>query len=357
MATYNGERFLREQLDSLAAQTRLPYELVVCDDGSSDRTLEIVHEFSRTAPFPVYIHRNPETLGYGDNFLKAAGKCRGDWIAFCDQDDKWHPEKLSTVERYFQIHGRDVTLVVHSSLVVDQALIASNVRYPNITRIRICKGSDLPALWFAGGLTMVFRADLIRRCSAYDRGPGHGARQEPLAHDAWICWLACILGDIVMLPDTLVLYRRHSASTTKNLTGSAEEIRASRRFPRVVSAALGSRDASVYQRMSAALVAHSRAFGRIGREQEDGVWRAKLLAAEERYQSQAMWLTERGAAYGSRTITSRFRHLWRAITLGGYARYYGTNPLLGLRALLKDIFASAIGDDKRNQLFGRESKI
>ena len=357
MATYNGERFLREQLDSLAAQSRLPDELVVCDDGSSDGTLEVIHEFSRAAPFPVRLYQNLERLGYGDNFLKAASKCSGDWIAFCDQDDTWLPGKLSTIEHYFEAHGRDVVLVVHNALVVDRALVSTGVRYPNIKKIRICKGSDLPALWFAGGLTMTFRADLIKRCPPDGRGPGHGVRPEPLAHDAWISWLACILGDIVLLPDTLVLYRRHSTSTTTNLAGSAGDIRASRRFLRTIVAALADRDASAYRRISVALIAHSNAFARIGRQQESDPWREKFLVAEERYRSQAQWLAERGAAYDGAVITTRFTHLWRAIVMGGYVRYYGTDLLLGVRALLKDVFASAIGDERRSQILGKTTKI
>lgn len=355
MATYNGEPFLREQLDSIAAQTRLPDELVVCDDGSSDRTVEIICEFSRSAPFPVRIYRNPQKLGYGDNFLNVARKCRGDWIAFCDQDDKWLPNKLDTVARYFSVPGRNVVLIVHSALVVDQTLVASDVRYPNIKRMRICPGRDLPDLWFAGGLAMVFRADLVTRCASEDRGPGHGPRQEPLAHDAWICWLARILGDIAMLPNTLVLYRRHSAATTTKLTGSAGDIRASRSLPRTIVATLADRDAAAYRRMSAAMIAHSAAFGRIARQQEDALWRQNLLAAQERYRSHAEWLAQRGAAYGGRSLSSRICHLRRAIAMGGYFKYCGANKLLGLRALLKDIFASMIGDQKRNRLIGRQS--
>ena len=355
MATYNGERFLREQLDSLAAQSRLPDELVVCDDGSSDRTLDVIHEFSLTAPFPVRLYQNPKRLGYGNNFLKAASNCAGDWISFCDQDDIWLPNKLSKIERYFEVRGHDVTLVVHTALVVDQALVSTAVRYPNIRKIRICKGSDLPALWFAGGLTMTFRADLMTRCSPDDRGPGHGARPEPLAHDAWISWLACILGDVVLLPDTLVLYRRHSKSATTNLAGTTEDIRASRRFLPAAVAALADRDASAYRRMSAALIAHSSAFGYIARQQGNGNWREKLLAAEEGYRSHAQWLAERGAACGSHAITIRFMHLWRAVLMGGYIRYYGTDVLRGFRALLKDVFASTIGDERRSRILGRKN--
>jgi glycosyltransferase involved in cell wall biosynthesis len=355
MATYNGERFLREQLDSLAAQTRLPDELVVSDDGSSDRTLEIVREFSRTAPFPVRIYQNDTKLGYGDNFLHAAGACHGDWVAFCDQDDHWLPNKLATVEAHFRVPGRDVVLVVHNAMVVDESLAASGVEYPGIKRARVSKGSDLPTLWFTGGLTMVFRSDLVTRCSTRERGPSHGFPGEPLAHDAWICWLACILGDIVMLPEVLVLYRRHSATTTTKLKGSVGEIRASRHALRVMRAALVGRDAATYRHMSEAMLCHGRALGRIGSQQREGPWRHKLLTAGDRYRSLAIWLAERGAARGEVNVASRIHHLSRAVLTGGYGRFYGAKKSLGVRALIKDFCVSILGDHRLGRLFGREA--
>jgi glycosyltransferase involved in cell wall biosynthesis len=75
LCTYNGGRFLREQLESLASQSVLPAELQVGDDGSTDNTLEIVEEFARTAPFPVGIARNERQLGYGENFIQTARRC------------------------------------------------------------------------------------------------------------------------------------------------------------------------------------------------------------------------------------------------------------------------------------------
>ncbi len=95
MATYNGAKYLEEQLASFVVQSQLP--LVVCDDGSADATLEILHRFAHSAPFPVRIVCNDERLGYGDNFLKAASLCEGDWIAFSDQDDVWLPDKLRQI--------------------------------------------------------------------------------------------------------------------------------------------------------------------------------------------------------------------------------------------------------------------
>ncbi len=71
MATYNGERFLAAQLKSIVAQTRAPLELVICDDGSTDGTVEIAEQFAQRASFTVRIERNADQLGYAENFLKA----------------------------------------------------------------------------------------------------------------------------------------------------------------------------------------------------------------------------------------------------------------------------------------------
>ncbi|MGA8529432.1 MAG: glycosyltransferase, partial [Acidobacteriaceae bacterium] len=113
MATYNGEKYIREQLDSIARQSLLPYELVVTDDGSTDGTLEMVEDFARSAPFPVKIHRNDVRLGFADNFFKAASLCEGELIAFSDQDDVWLEDKLSVCSSHFV--DPDVFLVAHSA--------------------------------------------------------------------------------------------------------------------------------------------------------------------------------------------------------------------------------------------------
>ena len=89
MTSFNGGRFIAQQLASLAAQTRRPDELLVCDDGSTDDTLSIVADFQRDAPFPVRIQRNPVRLGYSDNFLHGCSLAAGNVIALCDQDDFW----------------------------------------------------------------------------------------------------------------------------------------------------------------------------------------------------------------------------------------------------------------------------
>ena len=89
MCTYNGGKYLREQLISIAKQARLPDELIVCDDVSNDATLQILNEFQKMAPFPIRIHRNGVRLGVTKNFEQAIALCNGDIIALSDQDDVW----------------------------------------------------------------------------------------------------------------------------------------------------------------------------------------------------------------------------------------------------------------------------
>ena len=76
MCTYNGEKFLSEQLASILRQSYLPDELVICDDKSQDGTTSIIEEFAAKAPFPVRLYKNEVNLGYKKNFEKAACLCR-----------------------------------------------------------------------------------------------------------------------------------------------------------------------------------------------------------------------------------------------------------------------------------------
>src|SRR6266704_3029265 len=99
LCTYNGARFLPEQLESIAAQTRLPDEMVVCDDRSADETTDIIRTFAKNALFPVRLEINEQKLGSTKNFEKAIRLCHGEIIAPADQDDVWNPQKLSKLWR------------------------------------------------------------------------------------------------------------------------------------------------------------------------------------------------------------------------------------------------------------------
>src|SRR5581483_2986961 len=121
MATFNGAAHLPRQLRSLAAQERLPDELVVSDDGSTDQTATILHGFAEQAPFPVRLLTNDRPLGSTANFEVAIAAATGDIIAPCDQDDVWYPEKLKRIEAAFDATPRP-SLVFSDADVVDEQL-------------------------------------------------------------------------------------------------------------------------------------------------------------------------------------------------------------------------------------------
>lgn len=102
MCTYNGERFLREQLESIAAQTRLPDEVVICDDGSTDGTMEILRQWAGEVPFEVRVIQNEKNLGYAKNFEKAMALCTKDIVFLSDQDDVWLPKKIQEMLQVFE---------------------------------------------------------------------------------------------------------------------------------------------------------------------------------------------------------------------------------------------------------------
>ena len=98
IATYNGAEYVEEQLESIRTQSRPVDEVVICDDKSSDNTVEIVESFinKNNLGDSWRIEVNPENLGYASNFIGAARKTTGDLIFFCDQDDIWLPDRVGS---------------------------------------------------------------------------------------------------------------------------------------------------------------------------------------------------------------------------------------------------------------------
>lgn len=210
MATYNGEMFLQEQIDSLVAQTLQPSELVVSDDGSSDATLEIVRAFQQRAPFDVRILDKSERLGFADNFLHAAAACRYELVAFCDQDDVWLPTKLET--GYRRIDRDDSLLALHPLTMTDVHLTPISLWTQEISGDWLAEPLELNPYATGWGNTMLFRrelATLIAR-ERRPRQPEHPER--PLSHDTWIYVLAAALGRVSQIGAPLILYRQHSGA-------------------------------------------------------------------------------------------------------------------------------------------------
>ncbi|OLZ10347.1 glycosyltransferase [Sulfobacillus thermosulfidooxidans] len=213
LATYNGEKYLLAQLDSLARQTYRPHEVVIADDGSGDQTREIILEFSRSAPFPVKLIVG-QHVGYIDNFFRAAAACEGEVIAFCDQDDIWLPEKI---ERCMQYFTEDVSLVMHSAQVID----STGTRLPHTVpiirhRAKMSRGrfGDGPLKSFPLGFSLMFRRSVIQainqNLSSYP-----DVHRHYFGHEMPVYWMAKAMGNVVYLPDIYVLYRRHASNVSQ----------------------------------------------------------------------------------------------------------------------------------------------
>jgi glycosyltransferase involved in cell wall biosynthesis len=210
LCTYNGEKYLREQLASIAQQTRLPDQLVICDDGSSDATAEIIEEFARTVSFPVRCARNPQNLGSTKNFEKAISLCTGDLIALCDQDDIWLPEKLALqaemMERDPALGGlfSDAELIDATSALLGKRLW-QNIEFTPARQQQFREGHETEVFlrkMAVTGATMMIRANLR---SLFTPIPAIWV------HDSWIAWMLAIYSKLELMQEPTIQYRLHAS--------------------------------------------------------------------------------------------------------------------------------------------------
>jgi glycosyltransferase involved in cell wall biosynthesis len=210
MCTYNGARFVREQLESIASQTRLPEELVICDDCSSDETAEIVKSFAVSAPFAVRFEINQKNLGSTQNFGRAIQLCHGDLIALSDQDDVWLPKKIERIETRFA-ESPAVGLVFTNADLVDEQLdplghqLWEQIGFDRETRRLVNKGRALDLLlpgWTVTGATMAFRSKFLTLILDIPN-------DLPMIHDGWIALIVATVAKVAFVDEPLIKYRQH----------------------------------------------------------------------------------------------------------------------------------------------------
>jgi glycosyltransferase involved in cell wall biosynthesis len=227
LATYNGERFLPAQLDSLARQTKPPAELVVCDDCSTDRTVEIIEGFVTHAPFPVRLARNESRLGFVNNFMRAAQACESDLIAFCDQDDVWEPDKIEVMEPVFE--DPEVLLAYHNATLTSARGAGMTRLYGGSRGVRVYEPLTRDPWLVIPGFMQIFRRELTAFSALHALSYDVDWPGNPLAHDRWFVFLASVLGRIAYVGEPLVQYRQHE----DNVFGFYPDERA--RFDRLAS--------------------------------------------------------------------------------------------------------------------------
>ena len=223
LATYNGDRFLGEQLESYLKQTRLPDELVVCDDASSDGTMEILRDFRDKAPFPVHIKQNQSNRGTVASFADAISRCSGSYIFFSDHDDVWLPEKIDTIMSVFE-SDPDAGLVFCDAEVVDENLepigccFWESVWFGKKSQAKVLNGKAFEVFLnhiIVAGMASAFRAE-------------YNAIIFPMpdlsdGYDGWIALLIAAVSEIQVVNKQLVKYRVHGQNQVGIKTLSFKE--------------------------------------------------------------------------------------------------------------------------------------
>lgn len=239
LTTYNGERFLREQIDSLLAQDNDKFRILAFDDGSTDGTLDILESYAKKYPEKIFVNKNKKNLGAGKNFLNAvslinrASRENNEYFMFCDQDDVWRPNKISvTLKRMRQMekrYGAGAPLLVYTdAVVVNDSLDTICGSFFEISKLEPKKHS-LNSLLMENkciGCTAMLNKPLASLITVIPENARY--------HDWWTALTAASFGHISYLPEKTLLYRQHGGNVVggdsfgkyvKDRVGEVKELR------------------------------------------------------------------------------------------------------------------------------------
>ena len=225
LCTWRGERWIRTFLQSVAAQDRLPDELVVQDDASDDGTVAAVREFARSAPFEVHLEVNEVRVGSTANFALALERCRGRYIALADQDDVWYPAKLERLAAELDLDPT-VTLAFSDADLIgeDGRLLGRRLWDTRLVGRTLRRHPVVPEELFARqalttGCTVMIRRRVAEAALPFPPELAHPS--APMRHDRWLSLVAAAVGTVRALPEPLLGFRLHQGQETGVLVGPA----------------------------------------------------------------------------------------------------------------------------------------
>lgn len=228
LATYNGEKYLAEQLDSLLSQTFQDFKIFIRDDGSSDGTAVLIKDYAVRFPEKINIISGERSGGACANFFELIKAVDDDYIMFCDQDDFWLPKKIEkTFDKIRQVEllNPDKPILIHSDLkVVDGKLNIINDSFFSFQRIspeRKALNQLLPQNNVTGCTVMINRA-LLKLAKTVP--------QNCAMHDWWLALIASAFGAVDYISEPLMLYRQHGnnevgAKSAKGLSLIARKLK------------------------------------------------------------------------------------------------------------------------------------
>jgi glycosyltransferase involved in cell wall biosynthesis len=331
LCTFNGERYIAQQLQSIFAQTELPLEIVICDDGSTDRTLWIIENMP-ASPVEVRIYRNSKNLHFAANFFKAASLCRGEYILFCDQDDIWEPNKVARIRNLLGREQPD--LIIHQARRLDDKNgFIDPVTVPPMRRD--LSEPDLHAVIgsYALGCCYAVRSRLIAQFPKFwewdrfsqlkkDHGPFVGHDMIIFAH----CWGK---GTVRVLNEPLMQYRIHEGNVFGRME-SAESYSLRHRLANKLSS-------KQLMHQGKSLIAQAELLRQIAAESDLG-YSNGLAQLEAQMKKRGTAMLNRAPIYDrfSKRI-HRIEAWYRTLISGSYAlgpEYFGISRLAALKDLL-----------------------
>jgi glycosyltransferase involved in cell wall biosynthesis len=317
LITHDAGPYLDLQLDSIARQTRLPDEIVIGDDRSSDGTLAVIERFAAGQGVPVHWERSPERLGASRNLERVIGRCRGDIVVLADQDDVWLPHKLARLEAALAA-APDAGGVFSDGLLIDAGgrhlpgTLFGWLGFGAAERARFRNGGALQELIKRNvvvGATLAVRRSALLRLVPFEPG---------WVHDYYLALALTALGGALVIDEPLIEYRRHPGQQV----GIADARWATAvALARRQSAVRSRQEASQFERLGGHLAA-------LGLAADDAMLRA--------FEGKARFLAQRAEMRARRRRAPGL--MWRGLRDGGYRRYGA-----GYKQLLLDLLALGVG--------------
>lgn len=200
MATYNGDKYLKEQLDSLLQQTWPPIEIVITDDGSKDNTVAIIRKYQQQYP-SIFLYRNEQNKGVTKTFENSIKHCSGAYIALCDQDDIWELDKIATLVNAI---GKE-DAVYSNSLLVDQDGQSLGKDFKQVMNLQsYYSGAPFLLANCIPGHTLLIKAEFMKKILPMP---------PELYFDNWISFCAASNNGVKYVDRCLVKYRQHETNT------------------------------------------------------------------------------------------------------------------------------------------------
>lgn len=204
IATYNGEKYIKEQLDSLVNQTVKPYEVILQDDCSLDNTVEIAKQY--TDQLNLKIYTNDVNLGFTKNFESVISKANGNYIALCDQDDIWREDKLEILLNNIENNS----LIYSNSMLIDANGKSLEKSFSKVLNKNFISSTE--ALNFlndncVSAHAMLFKKELLNYIFPFPKN---------IFFDQWIAANAAALNGVKYYDECLVEYRQHDNNTLSN---------------------------------------------------------------------------------------------------------------------------------------------